>query len=35
MVVEELRVQREPHIPRHPADMEAIYTWEWLIARSG
>lgn len=34
-LIEELHVPLEHHIARHPADMEAVYTWEWLIARSG
>ena len=38
-LIEELHVPLEHHIARHPArhpaDMDAVYTWEWLIARSG
>jgi hypothetical protein len=32
-LIEELRVPREHHIARHLADMEAVYTWEWLSTK--
>ena len=33
-LIEELRGPLEHCVARHPADMEAVDTWEWLIARS-